>query len=212
MLTPSNHSPAVTLALIVMQKISPLKGILYIFFQAWGAVLGAALLWGATSNIAFVPLGAPPVVNMTMGNNNWTTVLTDVGNPPYGLGANAKAPNITVANAMLLEFMGTAVLLGTVFMTAVDSRSMKINSPLAAIPIGTSVFLAHLVLIPFTGCGINPARTFGPALVNAFAGVDKWGGAEGFAIYYVAPFAASIIVPLVVMILWGGINPPKDEE
>ena len=35
---------------------------------------------------------------------------------------------------------------------------------LAPLPIGYAVFIAHIVLVPFTGCGINPARS--PVLRN----------------------------------------------
>ena len=36
---------------------------------------------------------------------------------------------------------------------------------MGALAIGGTVFLTHLVGIPLTNAGINPARTFGPALL-----------------------------------------------
>lgn len=36
---------------------------------------------------------------------------------------------------------------------------------LAPLPIGFAVFLVHLATIPITGTGINPARSFGAAVI-----------------------------------------------
>lgn len=41
---------------------------------------------------------------------------------------------------------------------------------LAPLPIGFAVFMVHLATIPITGTGINPARSFGAAVIY---GKDK---------------------------------------
>ena len=70
--------------------------------------------------------------------------------------------------------MRTLVLYMTVVMTAVQKKSLAQGAPnLASLTIGFAVFLSHLVLVPLAGCGINPARTFGPAVVNVIAGVGQ---------------------------------------
>jgi len=107
-----------------------------------------------------------------------------------------------------MKIMGTSILVLTVLSTAVDSRSLNQVQMLAPLPIGFSVWIAHLVLIPWTGCGINPARTFGPAVINSFAGMDTWG--PNWWIYYLGPAAGATGTSFIMWILWGGPNPPKN--
>jgi hypothetical protein len=59
--------------------------------------------------------------------------------------------------------------------------------------------LAHLVLIPFTGCGINPARTFGPHIVIIMAGEKA--GAAGWWIFYTAPFVGYVNVIVCELVI-----------
>jgi Major intrinsic protein len=89
--------------------------------------------------------------------------------------------------------MGTFLLVWTVLNTAVSKNSIAAN--LAPMAIGFSVFLAHIVLIPFTGCGINPARTFGPHIVILLAGETV--GKPGWWIYYTAPFVGAAAAALI---------------
>lgn len=83
--------------------------------------------------------------------------------------------------------MGTFILVWTVLMTAVHKKSIAGN--MAPIAIGWSVLLAHLVLLPFTGCGINPARSAGPHVVTAIAGTFV--GFRGVWVFYTAPFVGA---------------------
>jgi len=163
-----------------------------------GAVLGAGMLLGASwGRSEFSPVGTAA---------NESNVIPDVGFPPYVLGANEVSPIITVGNALLYETVGTMVLVLSVFSSAVDRRSFAAAN-LVPFPIGFTVWIVHLSLIPFTGCGINPARTFGPALVNTMAGVNTWG--TSWWVYYVGPVFGSILAVLAQCIMWGGRDPPN---
>lgn len=64
---------------------------------------------------------------------------------------------------------GTAALTFVVYGTAVDPKGAPIVSHMAPVAIGFTVFLAHLLLVPATGCGINPARSFGSNVASG-----KW--------------------------------------
>jgi glycerol uptake facilitator-like aquaporin len=68
-----------------------------------------------------------------------------------------------------------------------------------------------LLHVYITGCGINPARTFGPAVMNSIAGNNVWQGITGLIAFYIAPFSASIVVGSVMPLFWGGKSPPKME-
>jgi aquaporin PIP len=103
---------------------------------------------------------------------------------PFNVGLNVVRPTLPLGSAFLGEFMGTYILVFTVIMTAVHAKSIAQN--LAPVAIGWAVLLAHLVLIPLTGCGINPARSLGPMLITIIAGSKA--GYEGWWIYYTAPF------------------------
>ncbi|XP_017984280.1 PREDICTED: probable aquaporin PIP2-2 [Theobroma cacao] len=59
---------------------------------------------------------------------------------------------------------------------------------LAPLPIGFAVFMVHLATIPVTGTGINPARSFGAAVIynNKKAWDDHW-------IFWVGPMIGAAI-------------------
>ncbi|ONK79629.1 uncharacterized protein A4U43_C01F8320 [Asparagus officinalis] len=59
---------------------------------------------------------------------------------------------------------------------------------LAPLPIGFAVFMVHLATIPITGTGINPARSFGAAVIynTDKAWDDQW-------IFWVGPFIGAAI-------------------
>jgi glycerol uptake facilitator-like aquaporin len=97
---------------------------------------------------------------------------------------NSVRSTVPTASAFLGEAMGTFLLVFTVIMTAIHPKSIAQN--IAPIAIGWSVLLAHLILIPTTGCGINPARSLGPMLVVLAAGGKA--GLKGWWVFYTAPF------------------------
>mmetsp|Transcript_8583 Transcript_8583/g.12812 ORF Transcript_8583/g.12812 Transcript_8583/m.12812 type:complete len:346 (+) Transcript_8583:48-1085(+) len=170
-------NPAVTLFLCLIQQISPPRAVAYIIAQLLGAVLGSALTWGATSG---------------MGSD-------DVGSPPFALGANSLNSDLTSGNGFLFEMMGTFLLCLVILLTAVRGGGPTDGQPnLAPLCIGFSIFIAHIVLIPFTGCGINPARTFGPAVVNSFAGDNLWDSWSW--IYYVGPGVGAVLAAMCYLV------------
>lgn len=68
----------------------------------------------------------------------------------------------------------------------IKKKSRLLAGVIAPIPIGFAVLVDHLVGVPYTGASMNPARSFGPALVSG-----HWGRAH--IIYWFGPcFGASL--------------------
>jgi len=114
---------------------------------------------------------------------------------------NSEIPGITISSvsagqAFLVEFVITFVLLLTVYAAAADEgNEVKGSAPLA---IGLAITIAHLFAGPLTGPSMNPARSFGPAVVGGGLGLEQlwvyWlgpicGGVAG-AITYLLAFQA----------------------
>jgi len=78
------------------------------------------------------------------------------------LGALSISPEVKLGSAVVLEFIGTFLLVTSVWGTAVDERAPKIGG----FGIGLTVMMNILAIGPLTGSALNPARAFGAALVN----------------------------------------------
>ena len=102
------------------------------------------------------------------------------------LGAHGLGAGITPGSGVLAEIVLTFVLVFVVFATAIDPSG---PGHLAPIAIGLAVLVDHLVGVPITGASMNPARSFGPALI---AGVwtNHW-------IYWVGPLIGALVAAFV---------------
>lgn len=79
-----------------------------------------------------------------------------------GLGATLLAPGVTVAQGIVVEAILTFFLANAVFNAAVSGKAGN----LAGVAIGLTLTFAILMGGPLTGASLNPARTFGPALLT----------------------------------------------
>ncbi|XP_076829322.1 aquaporin-1a.2 [Brachyhypopomus gauderio] len=102
-------------------------------------------------------------------------------------GDNTLSSDLTAAQGFGIEFLATFQLVLCVLATT-DSRRQDVNGS-APLAIGLSVALGHLAAISYTGCGINPARSFGPAvLLNKFD--NHW-------VFWVAPMLGGVASALI---------------
>ena len=77
-----------------------------------------------------------------------------------GFGNSMGATNVWIA--MLVEIVLTFIFV----LTILGVTSKKDNSNIAGIVIGLCLTLVHLIGIYFTGTSVNPARSFGPAILQ----------------------------------------------
>ncbi|GAB4208569.1 MAG: aquaporin [Roseiflexaceae bacterium] len=102
----------------------------------------------------------------------------------FGMVANlgATLPSGSAGQSLLLELLLTAALMLVITSVATDTRAV---GQMAAIAIGATVALDALWGGPISGASMNPARSFGPALV-AGAWRDHW-------VYWLGPVLGALI-------------------
>ena len=155
----SHFNPAITLTSILIRTLSPLVGLLYVCAQLLGAMAGAG------------------VFRACLG---WNTAGLELSRTSVGT-------EVSLGQAFLIEFLITSILIFAAVSTGTDTR--KGLYILAPIPIGFSVLFGVLIARTLTGASMNPARSFGPAVVMVFW-KDHW-------IYWVSPLCSSIFVAAV---------------
>jgi MIP family channel proteins len=154
-----HFNPAVTISVWVAGKIETARAGVYIIAQLVGATVGAALL------------------RWVMPEQIWRTAH---------LGATA-VNGISTSRAVLLEGILTFFLVIVIFAVAIDDRG--VFKSVACLPIGLVLGFDILVGGPLTGASMNPARSFGPALVGG-----SW---ANFWVYVIGPVVGGLVAASV---------------
>lgn len=139
------------------------------------------------------------LISQFLGGIAGAAILALLLGTENGLGQNgfgeASALGIGMWQAFLVE-----VILTFVFVIAIIGVTSKIeNAAVAGLVIGLTLTLVHILGIPFTGTSVNPARSFGPALIMLFAGkslpmAQVW-------VFIVAPLVGGILAALVYKVI-----------
>ena len=88
-----------------------------------------------------------------------------------------------LTTAIVAEVLLTTVFVWVILTTTRFGRMRGSQTPLA---IGLTLVAVHLAGIPFSGASVNPARSFGPALVGSAFGSDLW-------VYIYAPLIGAVL-------------------
>ncbi|XP_005411914.2 PREDICTED: aquaporin-5 [Chinchilla lanigera] len=108
------------------------------------------------------------------------------------LAVNALNNNTTAGQAVVVELILTFQLALCIFASTDTRRSSPVGAP--ALSIGLSVTLGHLVGIYFTGCSMNPARSFGPAVVMKRFSSSHW-------VFWVGPIVGAVLASILYFYL-----------
>ncbi len=136
-------NPAVSLGVLISGGMSVTDFVGYVISQCLGALAGAGIL------AAIFGLGG--VTDMT-----------------GGFGSNSLGGvNGSVIAGLLVEIVLTFIFVLTI-LGVTDSKAG--HGSFGGLIIGLTLTLVHILGIGLTGTSVNPARSFGPALVAAFSG------------------------------------------
>ncbi|MFF1829692.1 MIP/aquaporin family protein [Paenarthrobacter sp. NPDC058040] len=165
-----HFNPAITLGNLIAGRIRAVAALAYVVAQVLGAVIGAALVY-------FVVLATP--------------VLSDpraaLGTVAAGFGEHSAAQT-QLAGVLLVEVIGTAILVGVFLGATAGRRAILALAPIA-------VGLATAVLLQFGevvgNLPFNPARATGVAFFS-----PSW-ALEGLWLFWVAPLLGAALAGFV---------------
>jgi len=155
-----HFNPAITIGFWVTKRIGTLEAFLYWAAQILGGIAAAFLLK------AIIP------------EEIWRAVA---------LGTPELVRDFSRLSAMVLEAVTSFFLVLVVFATSVDERGAFRS--IAGFGTGLTVTLGILVIAPFTGAAMNPARALGPALAS-----NHW---TNWGVYWIGPLAGGFLAGLL---------------
>jgi aquaporin TIP len=164
-----HFNPAVSISMLATGQIGVTRAVAYVVAQLLGGIAGAGIL-----TLVFPALGE-------IGRNN----------PGVNLGVPALGPDVTIAGGLIKEAVMTFVLVLVIFGTAVDARGAKAIAPLA---IGLIITMDILAGGRITGAAMNPARAFGPEVVQQ--DFTNWW------IYWVGPIVGGLVAAFAYKYIW----------
>lgn len=166
-------NPAVSLAMLMCRKMSVKDFIGYVVSQMIGAILGAAVV-----GLFF----------HTIKNLGGNVVSDFLINAYKGKGA-----------ALMIGLIVEIVLSFVFVLTVLEIGARKKLKPVGGLAIGGALTLVHILGTFLTGTSVNPARSFGPALLQAFGKSTE--ALKQIWIFIIGPLVGAIFAAVVFMIM-----------
>ncbi len=158
---------AVTLTMLVLNKISFKNAVGYMTSQFFGAVLGAGIIY-----------------IISFGDFHYSVIENGLGQNSFPEGNDMK---YNVSIAFLFETIFTALFIIVMLFITSDPK----NESKAGLIIGFAIVIIHLIGIPITGVSLNPARSFGPAILLGGKALSQlW-------LFVLAPFIGALLAAFV---------------
>ncbi len=175
-------NPAVSLGVLLSGGINVKEFVGYVIAQCAGALAGSGLL---------------ALIFGIGGVKDMTSSVDAAGNIKYGFGANGLAGvNGNPLAGLIVEIVLTCVFVFVIL--GVTSKKAGHGS-FGGLVIGFTLTLIHIFGIGLTGTSVNPARSFGPALIALFSGnvapiISLW-------VFIIGPMAGAAIAAVLYKFL-----------
>lgn len=135
------------------------------------------------------------VVAQFMGGIAGAAILCVFFGSNASLGTNGYGAASALGVGAGVAFLVEVVLTFTFLLAILGVTSKAENSSVAGLVIGLTLTLIHILGIPFTGTSVNPARSFGPALLAGGQALGQvW-------LFIVAPLVGAALAAVVYRFL-----------
>ncbi|MBQ4283967.1 MAG: aquaporin [Lachnospira sp.] len=178
-------NPAVSFGMLLSGRMSLVDFMGYVIGQMLGGIAAGAAMFGLSKSF-----NAEIMAQYKMYGVNLTSLGTN------GFDAQGGFLQVNVWGAVIIEVFLTFVFV----LTVIGVTSKAENSKVAGLVIGLTLTCVHLFGIPFTGTSVNPARSFGPALIKALLDGDSTALSQVW-VFILAPLVGAALAALVYMVL-----------
>ncbi len=172
----ANLNPAVSIALLVTGESNLVRVFFYIISQLLGSTMAILTLVQLVPDHLFANVTMSSKANLLASNSSSLLETKSLGQH-YDIGLTLVNQQITPVQAVYVEIIITFILIFCVF-ACIDTERKDLNGSFP-LSIGFAVTIGALFGGKFTGGSMNPARSFGPALV-----ANNW---ENHWVYWIGP-------------------------